>query len=253
MLQWWLEIQPDDARIGVSVDVSLQRVTWWSSGAPREQLETIRHYLTEGGASKSALGHFEESTRQLGAQTMGSWVELTTDRVGGGWFLPDTIATSAALPVAAASPAREALAKWTSATDREICAGVVRSAFGSQHLTEWVLPLTETHVRERVSGARDAFAALGVPVPGDGILDVVSQENAAALAVHVCLSPVGVTRAGVVVPGTDTRLMLALAGRAKGFQAADLADFEAALQAGRSMVLVDRTDLGLAVEVYYAF
>jgi len=253
MLQWWLEIQPGGATIGVSVDVGLERVTWWSSGPQEHQLPTVRHYLTEGGADPEVLEHFEWSLENLQATLVGSWVELTADRVGGGWFTPDSVASNIAVQIAAPSPPRDALAAWIETTGREFCAGIVRSAFGSQRLTELVLPLVEGSVAERAHAARGAFAALGIPEPPYDVIDALSAEDAQALAIHACLSPAGLTRAGVVVPGGDTRLMLALAGRSERFDAAALADFEDALRAGRSMVLADTTDEGLQVEVYYTY
>lgn len=257
----WLEVQPEPEEPGqpdpttwtVGLASDGARLTWYAAGLAEEFVPTIGAFLMEAGASGEELEAMAAAGEHLAPTATGSWVELSTAGLDGGWFFPSPAALAGARAYVAQHPASARLLEWARRCSAQTVVQFRRSVTPGEETSELLLPIPGRDRAQDLDLAKHALETVGAPWFQPQVARALADADDSGRLLVVAFGTHGLARAGVLLDAPSPATARSLALAAPGASAALLDRFEAALGvAGPQWVAAVQRPEGLSVELYYS-
>lgn len=254
----WIDKQPeiededDSAELMVVLSSDLKSVTWYAAAAPSDCMEITGNFLSNLGASQAEMELLAQAGKQIQPEALGTWFQLNSDGLDGGWYFPVETTAYHVLNILAPSADKEILLEWIETYKIIECEQIRRSIAEPQPITELFFLLPEVSLKEQIAIARSAFEMLQLGWFGTELELTFQDLGVEEIGLVAKFTQEGISQIGIVIIEPTTELVLTLCYLSEDFSDQKLALFEGSLAAeGVEFLTVSQNSWGLGVELYY--
>ncbi len=254
----WLDKQPeitdedDSAELMVALSSDLKSLTWYAAAAPSDCMEITGDFLSNLGASQAEMELLTQAGKQIQPEALGTWFQLNSDGLDGGWYFPEETTTYHVLNSVAPSADKEIFLEWAETHKVIECEQIRRSVAEPQPMTELFFLLPEVSLKEQIAIARSAFEIFEIGWFGQELETTLQDLGVSEIGMVAKLTQQGISQLGIVIIEPSTELVLTLCYLSKDFKERKLAMFEGSLGVERvDFLSITQNSYGLEVELYY--
>ncbi|NPV90578.1 MAG: hypothetical protein HPY50_07395 [Firmicutes bacterium] len=207
MLRWYQQFhQVPGARVRVSLDGAMDRVTWSAGGKWEDFSEPMLHYLQSFPLGPEGVGLVNDALDRFNPEGIGMSIAAVRDVFELGWYIPDRLPLHG-LTDWAGFPEPEMLKRWA---DRYGIGQIenLGASFGSDQIRECCIPVAGEPPQKSLETGLLLFRYLGLPYPPDKILSVLTNSQYSGVAAALWFTPRQVIKVGIRLKDPDTYMVV---------------------------------------------